>query len=117
MRIKKCLCFRDIFLHLIMSIKNFKSIISYLKNKYLITLLAFLVWMAFFDPKDMDLMFSRSNKLNELKISEKHLKTEIEETKKELILLKTDANSIEKYAREKFYMKKDNEELFIVNKP
>ncbi len=100
-----------------MDMQTLKPIIDKLKNKYIIVILAFVVWMAFFDPKDMGLMLSRSSKLNELKVSEKHLKTEIEDTKKELSLLKTDANSIEKYAREKFYMKKDNEELFIVKKP
>lgn len=100
-----------------MNIQTFKPLIEHLKNKYIIVILAFLIWMAFFDPKDMGLIFSRTSKLNELKASEKHLKTEIQETKKELSLLKTDAGSIEKYAREKFYMKKDNEELFIVKKP
>jgi cell division protein DivIC len=100
-----------------MDIQRFKPVLEKLRNKYVIVILAFIVWMSFFDPKDMGLMFSRSNKLNELKTSEKHIKTEIEETKKELSLLKIDAGSIEKYAREKFYMKKDNEELFIVKKP
>jgi cell division protein DivIC len=105
------------FLYLNMDIQTFKPAISYLKNKYIIVIVAFIVWMAFFDPKDMGLLLSRTNKLKELKASEKHLKTEILETKKELSLLKTDAGSIEKYAREKFYMKKDNEELFIVKTP
>jgi cell division protein DivIC len=100
-----------------MDIQTLKPLISYLKNKYVIVILAFVVWMAFFDPKDMGLIISRTSKLNELKTSEKHLKTEIQETKKELGLLKSDAKSIEKYAREKFYMKKDNEELFIVKTP
>jgi cell division protein FtsB len=39
----------------------------------------------------------------------------IKETRGELDLLKTNAQTIEKYAREKYYMKKDNEDLFIVN--
>ena len=39
---------------------------------------------------------------------------EITETRKELGLLKTNAQTIEKYAREKYLMKKDNEDLFIV---
>jgi cell division protein DivIC len=100
-----------------MKIQIFKPLVSYLKNKYIIVILAFVVWMLFFDPKDMGLILSRTDKLRDLKASEKHLKTEIQETKKELSLLKTDAASIEKYAREKFYMKKDNEELFIVKNP
>jgi cell division protein DivIC len=104
-------------LYLIMNIHTLKPIVNYLKNKYVIVILAFVVWMTFFDPKDMGLIISRTSKLQELKFSEKHLKTEILETRKELSLLKTDAGSIEKYAREKFYMKKDNEELFIVKTP
>jgi cell division protein DivIC len=97
-----------------MEIQTFKPIIGYLKNKYIITILAFIVWMAFFDPKDFGLIFERTQKLKELKESEKHLVKEIKETKKELILLKSDAESIETYAREHFHMKKDNEELFIL---
>ena len=85
-----------------------------LKNKYLIAGIAFLVWMLFFDPKDWGLIAARNNKLKELKQSEKHLTILIKDTKKELSLLKTDAASIERYAREKFFMKKDNEDLFIV---
>jgi cell division protein DivIC len=100
-----------------MDIQTLKPLLGYLKNKYVIVILAFTVWMAFFDPKDMGLILSRTSKLKELKHSEKHLKIEIQETKKELSLLKSDAKSIEKYARENFYMKKDNEELFIVKTP
>jgi cell division protein DivIC len=104
-------------LYLGMEMQKLKPLLGYLKNKYVIVILAFSVWMAFFDPKDMGLILSRTSKLKELKTSEKHLKSEILETRKELSLLKTDAGSIEKYAREKFYMKKDNEELFIVKTP
>jgi cell division protein DivIC len=104
-------------LYLIMEVRIIKPYLGYLKNKYVVVTLAFVVWMAFFDPKDIGLILSRTSKLKELKTSEKHLKTEILDTKKELGLLKTDAASIEKYARENFYMKKDNEELFIVKIP
>ncbi len=79
--------------------------------------MAFLVWMLFFDPKDWALMRARTNKLKELKQSEKIISAQIRDTRKELILLKSDAGSIEKYAREKFLMKKDNEDLFIVKTP
>lgn len=71
--------------------------------------------MIFFDLKDWRLINARSNKLTELQKSEKHLETLITETRVELNLLKTNAQTIEKYAREKYYMKKDNEDMFIVN--
>ena len=94
-----------------------KPFIRIIKNKYFISFAAFLVWMLFFDPKDWALMTARTNKLKELKQSEKIISAQIRDTRKELMLLKSDAGSIEKYAREKFLMKKDNEDLFIVKAP
>ena len=87
---------------------------SWLKNKYLLTGVFFAVWMVFFDPKDILSDLERRDKLNELQASELHLKGQITEAKKELDLLKNNAQSIEKYAREKYLMKKDNEDLFII---
>ncbi|MEO6671343.1 MAG: septum formation initiator family protein [Ferruginibacter sp.] len=87
------------------------------KNKYLVASGCFLVWMLFFDPKDVSLILSRRDKLKELQKSERHLNQQIAETRNELNLLKTSAGTIEKYAREKYLMKKDNEELFLVNEP
>lgn len=87
---------------------------SWLKNKYLLTGVFFAIWMVFFDPKDILSDLERRGKLNELQTSELHLKGQITDAKKELDLLKNNAQSIEKYAREKYLMKKDNEDLFIV---
>ena len=97
--------------------KFITPVLNVLKNKYFIAAVGFVIWMLFFDPKDWGLITSRNNKLKELKLSEHHLTLLIKDTKKELSLLKTDAASIEKYAREKFLMKKDNEDLFIVKTP
>lgn len=97
--------------------KFLTPVLNVLKNKYFIAAVGFVIWMLFFDPKDWGLITSRNNKLKELKLSEHHLTLLIKDTKKELSLLKTDAASIEKYAREKFLMKKDNEDLFIVKTP
>ena len=94
--------------------KFINPVLNILKNKYFIAGVGFLVWMCFFDHKDWGLINARNQKLKELKSSEQHLSVLIKDTKKELSLLKTDAASIEKYAREKFFMKKDNEDLFIV---
>ncbi len=93
---------------------KFKPVFKVIKNKYVVTTIAFLVWMIFFDPKDWGLMLTRAKKYKDLKQSEQHLTQQIVDTRKELSLLNTDAASIEKYAREHFYMKKENEDLFIV---
>ncbi|RYY65462.1 MAG: septum formation initiator family protein [Chitinophagaceae bacterium] len=95
--------------------KYLNGTFAILKNKYFIASAFFVIWMSFFDPKDWGLIMERGQKLKELDKSEKHLGLQIAETRKELDLLKTNAQTIEKYAREKYYMKKDNEDLFIVN--
>ncbi|KAA9039372.1 septum formation initiator family protein [Ginsengibacter hankyongi] len=83
-------------------------------NKYLITGIAFAVWMLFFDRNDISLQLKRVNELKKLQESEKVMDQQITDTKHELTLLKTNPETLEKYAREKYMMKKDNEDLFII---
>ena len=92
-----------------------KKALVFAKNKYLVVILCFLVWMIFFDPKDWSLIAARREKLNDLEKNEQQLNKQIAETRTELKQLKTNAQTIEKYAREKYLMKKDNEDLFLVN--
>ncbi len=80
----------------------------------MITGIAFAVWMAFFDKNDASLQLKRIRELNKLQESEKLMTEKIAATKHELGLLKTNPETLEKYAREKYLMKKDNEDLFII---
>jgi cell division protein DivIC len=95
--------------------KMLSQIPSWLINKYLLAAVFFVVWMFFFDPKDWGVAFDKNAKLKELQKTENHLTGVIKDTKEELEQLKTNARTIEKYAREKYLMKKDNEDLFIVS--
>ena len=70
--------------------------------------------MMFFDRNDIPLQIRRISELKNLEQSEKNMSTRISNTQKELDLLKTNPETLEKYAREKYLMKKDNEDLFIV---
>jgi cell division protein DivIC len=83
-------------------------------NKYLITGIAFAVWMMFFDRNDIPLQIGRIRELNKIERNEKNMALQIANTQKELELLKTNPETLEKYAREKYLMKKDNEDLYIV---
>ena len=94
--------------------KIIKKIPAWLRNKYLLAGIFFLVWMLFFDPKDIGNELTKWSKFKELQSSEAELQKKINETKSELKELKNNAQTIEKYAREKYLMKKDNEDLFIV---
>ena len=91
--------------------------LSWLKNKYFLSGTFFIVWMLFFDLKDLPTVYNRWSKLKQLERNEQHMNRENAETHKELDLLRTNAQTIEKYAREKYMMKKDNEDLFIINTP
>ncbi|MEO9146415.1 MAG: septum formation initiator family protein [Ginsengibacter sp.] len=84
-------------------------------NKYLITGIAFAVWMMFFDRNDVPLQLKRVQELRDLKQSEENMTLQITNTRKELELLKTNPATLEKYARENYLMKKDNEDLYIVS--
>ena len=83
-------------------------------SKYLITGIAFAVWMMFFDRNDIPLQIKRVREMNKLEQSEKNMTLLITNTRNELEQLKTNPATLEKYAREKYLMKKDNEDLYIV---
>jgi cell division protein FtsB len=87
---------------------------SWLKNKYVLVLAGFIAWMLFFDVKDVMTQLDRSRQLRELEKSKAYYQQQIAETHNELKLLQSDPATLEKYAREKYFMKRDNEELFII---
>ncbi len=92
----------------------FKWMGPVVRNKFFLASLFFVIWMAFFDPKDWSNIASKKNELRQLQQSEADLKKTIKETKAELKALTLNAESIEKYARENYMMKRDNEDIFIV---
>ena len=87
---------------------------SWLKNKFLMSFIAFVGWMLFIDKNDYITQYYRTNELKALEKSSQYYKDRITTEKKELDLLKSNPATLEKYAREKYYMKRDNEDLFII---
>ena len=86
-----------------------------MKNKYLLTAIGFTVWILFFDARDfITSHFKERNELLKLQQSEKYYEQQITATKQELQQLKTNPAVLEKYAREKYLMKRDNEDLFRI---
>ncbi len=94
--------------------KLLSRIPSWLKNKYILASAFFICWMLFFDHNDIFLQGSRYRELKELQESKRYYETQIEKTQKEVENIRTSSSSVEKIAREKYLMKKDNEELFII---
>ena len=85
-----------------------------LKNKYLITFVIFLIWIFFIDTFDIPTQIKMKQELNQLKKQEEFYKSEIEKDSTMLFNLNNDAQEQERFARERFLMKKENEDLFII---
>jgi cell division protein FtsB len=94
----------------------FKMILPIILNKYFISVLAVLIWVAFFDKDDMMSQYQLRQKLGQLRTERKYYLDEIEKSKNDMNELRTNPANLEKFAREKYQMKKDNEEIFVIVK-
>lgn len=91
-----------------------KKWFSILTNKFLLTSIGFTVWMVYFDQYDYFMMKERSRQLDGLKTNITYLEQEISQMEEERNALTNNAARLEKFAREKYYMKRDNEDLYVI---
>jgi len=92
-----------------------KKIFSILSNKYVIALAIFAVVILFTDHNNLFEQWDRRQELKELQAKKAYYQQEIEKTKRKLADLSNNTAALEKFAREKFYMKRDNEDLFVMD--
>ena len=94
--------------------KLFSYIPSFLKNKFFLSTAFFAIWILFFDKNDLFTQTARGNELTSLKKSKEYYSEQIEQERKISEELQSNPATIEKYAREKYLMKRENEDLFII---
>jgi cell division protein DivIC len=87
---------------------------DWLKNKYLLAGVAFAVVMLFLDRNDLFTQMDRARELRNLERSKEYYRTETEKQRQELEALRNDPAALERFAREKYLMKRDDEELFLI---
>jgi cell division protein DivIC len=87
---------------------------DWIKNKFLLAGVAFVIVILFLDRNDLFTQMDRAQELNNLEKSKQYYRDETAKQKKELEALKNDPAALEKFAREKYLMKKDDEDLFLV---
>ncbi|NSL89873.1 FtsB family cell division protein [Chitinophaga solisilvae] len=87
---------------------------KYVKNKFFITGLAFVIWIAFLDKTNLMFQYQFQSEVNKLEGQKEFFIKEIKQTREEQQELLSSPEKLEKFAREKYYMKKDNEDLFII---
>ena len=88
-------------------------LIKIIKNKYFLTIIGIIVWLLFFDKNDVFTQLDLIQKRNKLQKEKEYYISEIENNRTNLIELQTNAKSLEIFAREKYLMKKDNEDVFV----
>ena len=82
-------------------------------NIYLLVSVFFIVWMLFFDTNSFRILWSLESKINQLKQQKKELISQINEDR--LMIQKlSDSIELEKFGREQYYLKKADEDIFIV---
>lgn len=85
-------------------------------NKYLLTFLGFILLMLFFDQNDWLTQRSRQKKLDRIEDNIQFLNGEVVNMETELKGLNSDPLKLETYAREKYFQKRDHEDVFIIKK-
>jgi len=96
--------------------KLMKRLIELLRNKYFLAVVAFALWMLFFDKNDMISQYEYRTEVSKLQQEKDFYTKETASVKKDLKELDSNMNSAEKFAREKYFMKKDNEDVFVIVK-
>jgi len=109
-----CFLFEDLRTLAINITAMFKRLPKFTKSFYFISGMLFLFWMLFLDSNDLYTQYRLSNQLSTLNREKEFYLQKIEEVKQEREQLLTDSEALEKFAREKYLMKKEKEDLYVV---
>ena len=90
------------------------KIVPILKNKYVAVTVLFFIWVIFFDHNDLISEIKMINKIDRLKDDRTYYKLQTNQVAEQLKELQTNPANLEKFAREKYLMKKDNEDVYVI---
>src|ERR1700733_9213011 len=93
-----------------------KRLLDLVKNKFFLVTVAFLVWMIFFDKNDLFSQYQYHQQVSKLRQARDFYKSETDKVTKDLDELTSNPAKLEKFAREKYLMKKANEDVFVIVK-
>jgi cell division protein FtsB len=89
-------------------------VLNIIKNKYVLISLAFITWMLFFDRNDISSQYHYQSQLKELQQEKEFYTQEIKKIQSDLDDLTSDPKKLQKFAREKYFMKKENEDVYVI---
>ncbi|MCK4748316.1 MAG: septum formation initiator family protein [Bacteroidales bacterium] len=85
-----------------------------LRNKYLMAVLVLLIWLLIFDRNSLIDRVKYIRTRQDMEDEKQYYIERIDEDSRRLTELKTDRDNLEKFAREQYYMKKENEDIFVI---
>ena len=91
-----------------------KKLPSVFRNFYFIAFVIFFGWMLLLDSNNLVARYQLRSKLNALEDEKEYYQGKIREVKKDRSELFGDRESIEKFAREKYLMKKESEDIYVI---
>ena len=94
----------------------FLKIWPWLRNKYVLTIAVFSIWMLFFDQNNAVDRLRMGSEIRQLEDDREYYLEQIQKDSARLSELTTNKENLEKYAREQFLMKKSDEDVFVVIK-
>ncbi len=94
--------------------EQMKRLIDLFKNKFFLVTLAFVIWMVFFDKNDILSQYEYHQQVDKLKEERDFYQKETAKVNKDLDELTSNREKLEKFAREKYLMKKSNEDVYVV---
>ncbi|MBS1589506.1 MAG: septum formation initiator family protein [Bacteroidetes bacterium] len=93
-----------------------RKVFQILTNKFLIVGVAFVVWIVYFDQNCWMAQEAQKKEIQTVNRNIAYLQNEIARMEKEYRELKTNPQRVEQYARERYKMKKDNEDVFLIER-
>jgi cell division protein FtsB len=89
-------------------------LVKKLKNKYVISLIVFFFWLLIFDQNNLIDRFKAIQEIHQLEEERAYYLDRLEEDARRLKELKTNEENLEKFAREEYFMKRDNEDIYVI---
>lgn len=93
-----------------------QRLIDLFRNKYFLIAIAFVIWMIFFDKNDLLSQYQYHQEVSKLEQERDFYKLQNVKVARDLDELTSNPQKLEKFAREKYLMRKDNEDVFVIVK-
>ena len=91
-----------------------ERLFTLLSKRIVLLLLIFVVWVGLFDANSVVNIFSARRRVHELKEKKSYYQRQIAEEQRRLQELHTNRRNLEKFAREQYFMRKANEDIYVV---